>query len=155
MACGRSTSITFKKFPAPSAMGFVGYEFRSTPWKHTMCGLYRHILKLHHAKLKPVQKELGDRFVQAEFKRHAVANEKYSLGPPGPVVKLLRRSHRRRPVGVVQMVSCRLPQLVLVLGVETVPEVPEERCSRRVARNSIRLSLLFTSFNCRFPSEKK
>ena len=40
--------------------------------------LYRTILKLHAVKLAPEQRELGDKFVKAEFRRHMTANEKYS-----------------------------------------------------------------------------
>ena len=79
MSCGRGASSILRRFPHPNELGKGELEFRSTPWKKTMCQLYRTILKLHAVKLQPLQRELGDKFVHAEFHRHIVANEKYSI----------------------------------------------------------------------------
>ena len=43
-----------------------------------MCSLYRTILKVHAVRLQFTQRQLGDRFVRAEFHRHALTNEKYA-----------------------------------------------------------------------------
>ena len=43
-----------------------------------MCTLYRTILKFHAVCLPHAQRQLGDRFVRAEFHRHVSTNEKYA-----------------------------------------------------------------------------
>lgn len=54
-------------------------EFRSDGWKHAMCRLYRVVLKSHEMFLEhDAQREFGDKFVKAEFRRHALANAKYA-----------------------------------------------------------------------------
>jgi hypothetical protein len=54
-------------------------EFRSPAWKREMCHLYRVVLKAHEIFLEhEAQREFGDKFVKAEFHRHAMANAKYA-----------------------------------------------------------------------------
>jgi hypothetical protein len=77
MSCGKaSSSAVLGQLAHPKALG--GMVFRSAEWKRCMCGLYRTILKLHAVRLSYTQRQLGDRFVRAEFHRHALTNEKYA-----------------------------------------------------------------------------
>ena len=75
-ACSEMGSIAM--MTPPTQLGTEGCAFRSETWRRSMIDLYRVILKLHAIKLLPAQKELGDRFVRAEFQRHKMANEKFS-----------------------------------------------------------------------------
>nr|CCC95005.1 conserved hypothetical protein [Trypanosoma congolense IL3000] len=52
--------------------------FRSEEWRGAMCHMYRTLYKLHVTKLQPVQREFGNRFIQAEFQRHIDAPEKHA-----------------------------------------------------------------------------
>jgi hypothetical protein len=53
--------------------------YRSTSWKREMVHLYRTVLKAHEIYLEnEAQREFGDKFVKAEFRRHAMANAKYA-----------------------------------------------------------------------------
>jgi hypothetical protein len=62
----------------PQELGSQECSFRSEEWRHAMLTLYRVILKLHAVRLEPVQRTFGDKFVKNEFRRHAMANEKYA-----------------------------------------------------------------------------
>jgi hypothetical protein len=54
-------------------------EFRCDEWKAHMIHLYRVVLKSHEIYLEhEAQREFGDKFVKAEFRRHAMANAKYA-----------------------------------------------------------------------------
>lgn len=76
-ADGAAASIASILTP-PFKLGNEEVPFRSDAWKRSMLDMYRVIMKLHAIKLLPAQKELGDRFVRAEFQRHKMANEKFS-----------------------------------------------------------------------------
>ncbi|CUG92415.1 unnamed protein product [Bodo saltans] len=62
----------------PQELGSQQCSFRSEEWRQSMLTLYRVILKLHAVRLEPVQRTFGDKFVKNEFRRHAMANEKYA-----------------------------------------------------------------------------
>jgi hypothetical protein len=54
-------------------------EFRSPEWQRCMLHLYRQVLKSHQIFLEnDMQRDLGDRFVKAEFRRHKGTNVKYA-----------------------------------------------------------------------------
>eukprot|EP00758_Cryptobia_borreli_P010228 Tbor_TRINITY_DN5552_c0_g4::TRINITY_DN5552_c0_g4_i1::g.13178::m.13178 len=77
-----SHPVTFS-LVRPDALGSVGpdgrgIEFRSDEWRRAMLCIYRVIRKLHAVKLLPVQQELGDKFLRAEFQRHKMTNEKFA-----------------------------------------------------------------------------
>lgn len=73
-----STSPVLKLLVPPNAVGASSCAFRSEEWRRAMTTIYRVILKLHAIRLEPIQREFGDKFVRAEFRRHAIANEKYA-----------------------------------------------------------------------------
>ena len=77
LKCSTSSTGLVAALLHPSALGSL--EFRSEEWSHAMLNLYRQVLKSHQIFLdNDTQRDLGDRFVKAEFRRHAGANVKYS-----------------------------------------------------------------------------
>lgn len=93
LRCGASTSTAGRGCPAsqmttspvlrslrhPSLVGSEVCAFRTVEWKSAMTALYRVILKMHAVALpSPAQRTFGDKFVKSEFRRHAMANEKYA-----------------------------------------------------------------------------
>ncbi|KAG8348446.1 putative Complex 1 protein (LYR family) Complex1 LYR like [Trypanosoma vivax] len=73
---GSSGLSGLASLPHPAQLDTL--SFRSEAWRSAMCHLYRTLLKLHLARLQPVQREFGDRFVQTEFQRHTSMSEKHA-----------------------------------------------------------------------------
>ena len=71
-------SVVMQMLLHPTRLSSSSVAFRSEEWRRAMCTLYRVILKLHAIRLQPAQRDLGDKFVRAEFQRHRMANEKYA-----------------------------------------------------------------------------
>jgi hypothetical protein len=62
----------------PASLGAL--MFKSPPWKCAMTRLYRRVLVLHQCVLNEDQRNLGDKFVKMEFRRHAEATEHFAVG---------------------------------------------------------------------------
>lgn len=78
-SCGAgASSPVMQMLLHPTRLSSSSVAFRSEEWRRAMCTLYRVILKLHAIRLQPAQRDLGDKFVRAEFQRHRMANEKYA-----------------------------------------------------------------------------
>ena len=77
LACSTSSTGLVAALAHPATLNAM--DFRSDEWAHAMLNLYRQVLKSHQIYLaNEQQRELGDKFVKAEFHRHKGANVKYA-----------------------------------------------------------------------------